>query len=415
MKIAICTVGSTGDIQPYLALALALRAAGHAVRVISHPFHADRFVSKGLDFRPCGPVVTQHALNEMLDKMLHTHNPVKQLRMLMEEAFFADGEAYFHAAKAALVGCDLAVIHMVDFLSSEAAAQLGIPRIGGILAPAGIATKYNVPPGFYNLGKLLNPVAWKLVDWALRPVDRAAKDFLRRLGGPTVDIATFHVLSPQLNLIACSPTLTPTYSDLPSHFQVVGPWILEEPGYVPTPAIEAFLKRHPRPVVVSFGSMGGTKGPALTAIVIEALRIAGKAAIIQSGYSGLFAKSAPDNVLFVDFVPHDWLFPHAACVVHHAGAGTSTAVTRAGVPHVPVTFVADQPYFAKHLRRLGVATKPIWYHQMRPKNLANRIQQASSAVEMRSAAQALQTKVLAETNMDQTVAIIEQFVRNLKS
>lgn len=414
MNIAICTVGSTGDIQPYLALALSLQAAGHAVRVISHPFHADRFTSKGVDFRPCGPIVTQQELNEMLDKMLQTRNPVKQLRLLMEEAFFADGEAYFHAAKAALVGCDVAVIHMVDFLSSEAAAQLGIPRIGGILAPAGIETAYDVPPEFYNLGRLLNPIAWKLVDGLLGPVDRSAMVFLRRVGGPSVNVRTFHVLSDQLNLIACSPTLAPTYPDLPRHFQVVGPWILEEPGYVPSPALEAFLARHPRPVVVSFGSMGGTKGPALTQIVVEALRIAGKAAIIQSGYSGLFANAAPDNVLFVNFVPHEWLFPQASCVVHHAGAGTSTAVARAGIPHVPVTFIADQPYFAWHLRRLGVATRPLWYHRMRPQNLAKRILEAADSAAMQAAARALQATVLAETNMPKTVSIIEQFARNLR-
>ncbi len=413
MKIAICTVGSTGDMQPYLALALSLQQAGHAVRVISHPFHQTRFESKGLDFRPCGPVVTQQELNDLLDRMLAMRNPITQLRLLMTDAFFADGESYFHAAKAALVGCDVALIHMVDFLSGEAAAQLGIPRMGGILAPTGIPTAYAVPPPLPNLGKWLNPWAWKLVRLSLSPVDRIAHQFLRRLGGPSITVQMFHTLSPQLNLIACSPTLAPTYPDLPTNLEVMGPWILEEPAYTPEPALAAFLQKHPRPVMVSFGSMGGTRGPALAQVVLQALRLAGLPAVIQSGYSALSADEVPDNVCFVDFVPHDWLFPQAACVVHHAGAGTTTAVARAGVPHVPVTFLADQPYFADQLHRLGIAPKSIWHHQLRPQNLASKLLEACTAT-MQARAKSLQATFLSETGNAKTVARIEQFVRDLQ-
>jgi sterol 3beta-glucosyltransferase len=413
MKIAICTVGSTGDMQPYLALALSLQQAGHAVRVISHPFHQARFESKGLDFRPCGPIVTQEQLNEMLDKMLSMRNPVAQLKLLMTDAFFADGLSYFQAAKAALVGCDVALIHMVDFLSGEAAAQLGLPRIGGILAPTGIPTAYAVIPPLPNLGKWLNPLAWKLVRLGLAPVDRTANEFLHTLGGPTTAVNMFHILSPQLNLIACSPTLAPTYPDLPAHFEVMGPWILQEPAYTPPPALAAFLQKHPRPVMVSFGSMGGTRGPALTQVVLDALALTGLPAIIQSGYSGLSTDKVPDHVCFVDFVPHDWLFPQAACVVHHAGAGTTTAVARAGVPHVPVTFIADQPYFAAHLHRLGIAPKSIWYYQLEPHKLAAKIMEACSPT-MQTRAKSLQATFLSETGNAKTVARIEQFVRDLQ-
>jgi sterol 3beta-glucosyltransferase len=414
MKIAICTIGSTGDIQPYLALALSLKAAGHAVCVISHPLHQPRFVGKGIEFRACGPIVPQQEINEMLDKMLTTRNPVKQLKMLMLEAFFADGVAYFKGVKAALADCDLALIHMVDFLASEAAAQLGMPRIGGILAPTGIPTAYAVLPPFLNLGRLLNPIAWKIVAAALAPVDRAAMNYLKQLGGPTVTIKSFHVLSPTLNLIAASPTLAPTYPDLPQNIEVVGPWVLEEPTYTPPADLQAFLERFPRPVVVSFGSMGGSHGPALTRTVHAALALAGKPAIIQRGYSGLGLDGAPDNVFFADFIPHDWLFAHAACVIHHAGAGTTTAVARAGVPHVPVVFIADQPYFAGHLHRLGVATQKLWYYQMQPKNLASRMLTACDSAEMQAKAHALAPIIRAETGNARTVARIEQFARDLR-
>ena len=146
MKIGISTVGSTGDVQPYLALALGLRAAKHDVKIICHLLHVPRFQQFGLNVVGCGPEVSQQELNEMLDKMLRTRNPLKQLQQLMEEAFFAEGELYYQQAKAAFADREIALCHMVDFLGAEAAAQNGIPIIGGILAPAGIPTRYDVPP-----------------------------------------------------------------------------------------------------------------------------------------------------------------------------------------------------------------------------------------------------------------------------
>lgn len=410
MKIALCTVGSTGDIQPFLALALALDRAGHEVRALSHPFHADRFRSRGIEFISCGPEVTLEDLNEMLEKMLQYVNPVKQLELLMMEAFFEEGEKYFRDAKAGLEGVDLAVCHMVDFLGQEAALQSNIPRIGVILAPAGIPTKFGAPPVVGNLG-FLNPITWKVMSYLMRGIDRKAIKFLEGLGGTEQKVERFHSLSPDLNLIAASPTLARTYSDLPEHFTVTGPWILPEPAYTPPQDLLDFFEKHPHPVIVSFGSMGGNRGPKLTQTVIEALKITGKAAVIQTGYANLFAAEKPDNVMFVDYVPHGWLFAQGSCVVHHGGAGTTTAVCRGGVPSVVVAFIADQPYFGFNLKRLGIAPKPIWFRRLTAKRLAKRIQTASENPEMQAMAKALRPTFLLEEGSKKAVQAIELFAQ----
>ncbi|MEM7037545.1 MAG: glycosyltransferase, partial [Bacteroidota bacterium] len=272
MKIALCTIGSTGDIQPFLALAVRLREAGHYVRVVSHPFHAKRFVDRGFDYVGCGPVVTQQDLNEMLDKMLQYRNPVKQLRLLMEEAFFAEGEKYYREAYAGLEGMELVVSHHVDFLGQKAAIQRGIPIVGVVLAAAGIVTNYAPPTRAPDLG-WFNRLHWLGFKAVLGTVDKRAMRFLRSIDGHSQEIHQFHSLGQDLNLIAASPLLSPTYPDLPKHFRVTGPWILPEPEFEPSPELQAFLKRHPKPVVVSFGSMGGTRGPELTERIMEALKI----------------------------------------------------------------------------------------------------------------------------------------------
>lgn len=412
MKIALCTVGSTGDIQPFLALAIKLQAAGHQVRVLSHPFHKDRFTKRGLDYVSCGPEVTQDDLNDMLHRMLQLINPIKQLELLMLEAFFEEKEKYFRECKAGTKGFDLAICHMVDFLGQEAVSQNGIPRISVILAPAGVPTRYNAPPLVGNLG-FLNPLTWKVMTRMMRKVTNKAMDTVRGLGGTKQEIVRFQSLAPERNFIAASPTLARTFPDLPDHFRVTGPWTLPEPEFEPSAEILAFLEKHPRPVIVSFGSMGGNLGPHLTKTVLEALEITGKSAIIQSGYARLSSEKSPENVFFADYVPHGWLFAQGSCVVHHGGAGTTTAACRAGVPSVVVTFIADQPYFGSNLKRLGIAPKMIWFRKLNAKKLAKRIRIASEDVEMQAKAKTLQPTFLAEEGTEKAVEYIEQYAQEI--
>lgn len=408
MKIALTTVGSTGDTQPYIALALKLMEAGHQVRVCSHPFHEERFTSRGIDYAVCGPVVTQERLNDMLDKMISVKNPVKQIRMLMEEAFFEEGERYLAQCKAATVGFDLAVSHMADFLGQEAVSQNDIPRIGVILAPAAIPTRYHG----VHLGPKISwtyPLQWRVMNALLASTDRRAMEFLRSLGGTKQNIKRFSALGPDLNLIAASPLICPTFPDLPAEYTVTGHWPLPEPEFDPPQDLQNFLQKYPRPVIVSLGSMGGSHGEELTRKLLAAVKIAGLPAVIQSGYAGLFADDAPENVFFAGYVPHDWLFSRGLCVVHHGGAGTSHAATRAGVPSVIIAFIADQPYFAEHLKRIGIAPRMLWHFRFTPQRLAKRILKVAENRDMQTRAKEIGVQLRAENGLENALLAIESY------
>lgn len=67
--------------------------------------------------------------------------------------------------------------------------------------------------------------------------------------------------------------------------------------------------------------------------------------IVQSGWAGLDGGEADDRILTIGEVPHEWLFPHMAALVHHCGAGTTAAGLRAGVPTVGLPVLADQPFW----------------------------------------------------------------------
>ncbi|MGQ7754229.1 glycosyltransferase [Streptomyces sp. WC2508] len=101
--------------------------------------------------------------------------------------------------------------------------------------------------------------------------------------------------------------------------------------------------------------MAPGQGERLGELVAAAVTRAGVRAVVQAGWAGLSAVS--DDVLAIGDLPHDWLCPRTAAVVHHAGAGTTAAGLRAGVPAVPVPVMADQPFWAARLHRFGVAPR----------------------------------------------------------
>lgn len=93
------------------------------------------------------------------------------------------------------------------------------------------------------------------------------------------------------------------------------------------------------------------------ATVVRALRAAGLRGVIQRGWSGLEADG--DDMLTVGELPHAALFPQTAAVVHHAGAGTTAAALRAGVPAVPLPLQLDTGFWAARLTALGVAPRAV--------------------------------------------------------
>jgi UDP:flavonoid glycosyltransferase YjiC (YdhE family) len=414
LRIALSTVGSTGDMLPFIALGKGLQARGHEVIAMSHPFHAERFAQHGIPFAACGPMINQAEFNALLDQMVAHKNPVLQLRALLEEGLLKDGEAYFADVQQAIKGCDFAVCHMIDFLGHEAAARQGVPRASVFLTHAIVPTRVSTPALIPNLGPL-NPFIWWVMTQTLSRMDRRVRRFLRQLGGLHIDVKRFSAIDRELNFLAASGRLAAVPdSALPANVKCTGPWVLQAPE-VPLPAeLEAFVARHPRPLIVSFGSMGGTRGPELTQIILTAIRELGIPAVIQAGYADLGDADLPGNVLRVGYLPHSQLFALGGCILHHGGAGTTMATLRAGVPSAVVAFIADQPYFADQLRKLGLAPKYIWSHRLNAKRLTRMLADALKP-ERFARAQELAPSFRAEDGVPVAIGLIESAAARKKA
>lgn len=122
---------------------------------------------------------------------------------------------------------------------------------------------------------------------------------------------------------------------------VCGFFFRDTPNYQPPPDLERFLRSGPPPVYIGFGSIVIEDPPRLTAIILEAIRLAGVRAIISRGWSNLGDGSHSSDIFYIDDCPHEWLFQQVAAVVHHGGAGTTACGLRYGRPTTIVPFFGE--------------------------------------------------------------------------
>jgi len=179
-------------------------------------------------------------------------------------------------------------------------------------------------------------------------------------------------------------------------------WPPMKPDWKPPADLVDFLADGPPPVFVGFGSSAHID----PAFILDSTRRAGVRAVVQ-GVEGAMG----DDAIAVGSIPHEWLFPRMAAVVHHAGAGTAAAGFRAGVPAVGVPVYTDQPLWASRIASLGAGPQPIPYKKLTPERLGDAI---TEAVSTPSYAQRAAEVAAAIAREDGTAPVVDA-LRNLPS
>ena len=155
------------------------------------------------------------------------------------------------------------------------------------------------------------------------------------------------------------------------------------------------------------------RDPQATAeLVMAALAQSQQRGILLTGWGGLSVADLPEHIYVLERVPHDWLFPRCAAVVHHGGAGTTAAALRSGVPSIVVPFFADQPFWANRVAKAGVGPTPVPRGKLTASNLAQAISQAVTDKAMQQKAAALAAAIEAEQGTQQAVALVEKCIVN---
>ena len=197
----------------------------------------------------------------------------------------------------------------------------------------------------------------------------------------------------------------PAPADWPPDHVVTGYWFLEEkPGWTPRPALEEFLSAGSPPLFIGFGSMGMGRDGKMLRVVEAALALSGLRAVVSSGSdSSLPPPARSQRVLFEEEVPHGWLFPRVAAVMHHGGAGTTAEALRAGVPSLISPRAADQFFWAQRVARLGAGPAPVTQGDLTPDRLAALFARAAADRDMRERACRIGEKIRAEDGVARAV------------
>jgi UDP:flavonoid glycosyltransferase YjiC (YdhE family) len=160
--------------------------------------------------------------------------------------------------------------------------------------------------------------------------------------------------------------------------------------------------------------MSGEDAAQFTQIILDALKQTGQRGILLTGWGGIAQTELPDDVFLLHSVPHDWLFPKMAAIVHHGGAGTTAAALRAGVPSIVVPFFGDQPFWGDRVMKLGTSPSPILKAQLTTDRLAAAITTAVSDPVVQQQAKAIGAAIRAENGVKQAIEVIEHYLATSK-
>jgi sterol 3beta-glucosyltransferase len=390
MRITIATVGTRGDVQPYLALGRGLQAAGHNVTIATDRSFGPFLQQSGLGFAPVAADPRQ-ALQEDIRKLT---NPVKFSRWAKRQF----GPLALRYTAELLAACqeadtDLLLANPLAFAAFHVAEKLGILCLPAYLQPVTPTRAWVTSTGAefpawlpgrgrlnYISGHLANQFFFRLM---LPTINQCRQQVLGLQPLPWKLYATLDI-DPEPILYGYSPSVVPVPPDWGPWLHVTGYWFGEpDPGYRPPPDLDAFLKAGPPPVYVGFGSTVDQEAQAVTRVVVQALQATGKRGILLGGWSNLGAEPLPPSILRIESAPHDWLFPQMAAVVHHGGAGTTAAGLRAGVPSVIVPYFADQPFWGRRIAAIGAGPAPIARKQLTAERLASALRVATEDGTMR--------------------------------
>ena len=420
MRVTINAFGSRGDVQPYIALGRGLKAAGHTVRITTHRIFANLVRKHELDYSPMEGDPKEVLLEQAIVNL--GNNPVRVNRWIVEN-FRPVMDRVFLATLEGAKGADVLLNSALSFAGWHVAEKLNIPAIAAYLQPVTPTRAFHgmsspLPPAWLPFRGLYNLLSTKFANQFFFTMTRPLTNACRKeiLGLPPLSAAYYWGVDSASAtvpiLYGYSPSVIPKPLDWEDYQQVTGYWFLDDAqSYRPPRKLTAFLESGPPPVYVGFGSMVDHEREEMNRLIVDAVGIARQRAILLGGWSDLGSMSMPDSILRVDSVPHDWLFPRVAAVVHHGGAGTTAAGLRAGVPAVIVPFTVDQPFWGWRVHELGVGPKWILRKKLTAEKLAAAIDQAVHDQAMARRANALGKMIRTEDGLRTAVQLVEQFMR----
>ena len=426
MKIAITTVGTRGDLQPYIALGLGLKEAGHEVLIVSSK-NEEAFVKNyGLTFFSLNVDIQKLMDGEEVQEMSKGNNPLKFILSHLKgskklKQLMVDTQAEIWSA---CQFADIIIFHpgmpIGFFIAQEN------KRISVMANPFPVIANSDYPAILFytspRLGKLFNKITHKIFEklfWSL------SKSAVVEFWNKSVKTKMNFSLSPTRQQIDSGMPVINGYSNLFFHhskhwnnnIHTTGSWFIDnEPNFIPPTELTNFIDNGEQPIYIGFGSMKDIESFKTTLnIITEALDQTKQRAVVGLGWSKLsYNESIPSNIFLIESIPHSWLFPKMKIVIHHGGAGTTATGLRVGKPTIIIPHNADQPAWGQRIFELGVGSKPIKKTKLTANNLASAILFAQQP-NIISKADKLGQELRKENGVKNAVKIINDYITTDKN
>ena len=394
-KIAMFTMGTRGDVQPYIYLSKGLMRKGYDVVLGTHPCWRGLVEEAGIHFEPVGPdidiekettIIRGQSKNAMMS-LLKTMNFIMKI-------IEGSSEEVYEICK----GKDLVIVTHSQMGAVEAGV-LGIPKVNVTLQTEMIGEKLRKQ----KFGEKL--IGGFIAKQAAKPTNK-----IRKLYGLKPVKSADEEMSDKLNLIPISKYVLDRNPYWEEKNVICGYWCDEEEEYIPDERLKSFVESGEKPVVLALGAMSFEAEADRNKLdmFVKAFQKTGSRAIIQGFQKTLKDYDLPDTMIAVGSVPHSWLFRNAKFVIHHCGFGTTAATMIYGVPSIPVPHVLDQLGFAMQLEKKNVATKHIKAKDLSEQTITEAIDEMNvNYADKKRNAESISEKIATENGVAEAVRLIE--------
>ena len=367
MRIVLATFGSRGDVQPILALALALGSAGHDVLVAGPPEKAAWAKELGCNYHPLGRNITA-----FIDGLKNAHSFVPAIEFVKFVRYEAISQ--FNSLPDIIKGADLVIGASLMFGLASIAESMNIPYRYIVFTPQLLKSGFHTPFMLKHQGLPMwyNRAAWSMVTFLDRfNLTRLINIERKKVGLKPIIDAWANIMGDNI-IVASDPVVAKVPTDVGIAYTQTGYLHLEQPekGNL---ELEEFLASGQPPVYAGFGSMPKEDQISNIPMMAQAAREAGQRIIIAKfwdDFSGLFSSN---DIFYIRRYSHLKLFPRMAAVIHHGGAGTTASCTASGVPQIIIPHVLDQYYWGNQVYKAHLGAKPIWRSKISAKKITTAI------------------------------------------
>lgn len=367
-RIVLTTLGSLGDLHPFISIASRLRAHGHEPIIATSPNFRENVTVAGIAFHPVGPHPDSIMRDLDMDLARFGHAVMRDTMFILEAAVFPYLQRTYDELLPVIDGADLVLSSSLLFSARFAAERLAVPQMLVALQPMVFISAYDPPA--VNPAPWLAPLLLKLGPRATHAVYGRGKRvasrrasalcaFRRQLGLP--ESAGSPLFEGQFSrhgtFAVYSSLLAAVQPDYPPHTLVTG-FAFYDGSVAPMlePGLEAFLAAGSPPLVFTLGSFAVEFAEDFFRIGLEAARALRLRAVALTGpgHTDAYQTYRSAEIYIGDYAAYSLLFPRALAIIHHGGIGTLGQALRAGRPQLVVPLLSDQFDNAARAARLGV-------------------------------------------------------------